>query len=128
MPAAQIGTDVTVFTLAGNALVGVLHDAEITIQVKEVEAKGVADTDDWPQHVGRSTTIRGNMEIADGGSAVLMGTANSSNPAVSYSITTGAGTYSGTALITSIGHRFERDNIQMHPVEMKVRGTHSVTV
>ena len=126
MPASKIGSNVTVWSLGGSAVVGQLHNAEMEFEVKTAEAKGISDTDDWPQEVGRAFTVRGEMEII--GSAFAMGTANSSTPTLVLAFTTGAATYAGTAVLTRASHRVERDGLQMLNVELKGRGAMTVTV
>lgn len=127
MPAVKIGGDVTAFTLGGSAMVGQMQNAEMTINVKTAEAKAVNDTDDWPQQVGRGGEIRGEMMIFAAGSAALLGTANSSNPAVAFTFATGANQYSGTAVITSVSHRTERDGLQVYNVSMLTRGAVTIS-
>lgn len=127
MPAEVIGTQVSVWTLGGNAFVGVLFNAKHEISVKTAEGKGVNATDDYPVPTGRSGRITGQMGIASGGSAVLAGTANSSNPKVAYTETTGAGTYSGTAVLINHSHNWERDGLQTIDVELLTQGVQTVT-
>lgn len=125
MPTRKIGTNATVFTLGGSAFIGDLVNGVAEITVATQEGKGIADTDNYPVPVGRSMRITGELEVS--GSVVLMGTANSSTPTVTFAATTGAGTYSGTAVISSISHRFEREGIQTFSVTLDSQGAVTVT-
>ena len=127
MPAVKIGGDVTAWQIGGSAMVGQMQNAEMVINIKTAEAKAVNDTEDYPQHVGRGGEIRGEMMIYAAGSAALMGTVNSSNPAVAFTFATGANQYSGTAVITSCTHRVERDGLQMYNVTMLTRGAITIS-
>ncbi len=124
VPTRKIGGDVSVFTLGGSAFVGDMINATHEIEIKTAEGKGVADTDDYPVPVGRRLTITGELMVA--GSVNLMGTANSSLPTITFSSTTGAGTYSGTAVITNISHKVEREGLQTFNVTLVSKSSFSV--
>lgn len=118
-PTRKIGGDVSVFTLGGSAFLGDMINATHEVEIKTVEGKGIADTDDYPVAVGRSLTITGELMIS--GTVNLMGTANSSTPWVAFTSTTGAGSYTGTAQIMNISHKVERENEQTFNVTLKAR-------
>lgn len=125
MPTRLKGQNVSVFTLGGTALVGDVVNANIEIAVATQEGKGVADNDNFPIAVGRALKITGELQCS--GSVVLMGSAYGGT-AVSFSVTTGAGTYSGTAVVTSISHRIEREGIQSYNVTLDSQGAVTVTI
>lgn len=120
MPVRRIAAQASVFTIGGSAFIGDLINGVAEITVATQEGKGIAETDNFPIPVGRSFRLNGELQAS--GSIVLMGTANSSNPLVSFTANTGAGMYSGTAIITSISHRFERESIQSYSITLDAQG------
>lgn len=93
---------------------------------KTAEGKGAAETDAWPVLTGRETTITMDIMVPSPGTATLTGTAFTSNPTGTFSINTGANTYSGTAVLMNAAHGIERDGLQTISVTLATRG--SVTV
>lgn len=120
MPVRRIAAQASVFTIGGSAFIGDLINGVAEITVATQEGKGIGETDNFPIAVGRSFRLNGELQAS--GSIVLMGTANSSTPLVSFTANTGAGTYSGTAVITSISHRFERESIQSYSITLDAQG------
>lgn len=115
------GVNVSVFTLGGNALVGELTNATMEMNVATAESKGVADWWNDPQAVGAALRITGELQAS--GTIALMGTAATTNPVVSFTATTSARTYTGTAVISSIAHRVEREGLQTYNVTLDSKGS-----
>lgn len=120
-PTRKIGGSGAAFTLGGSAYVGDLVNCTCEVEVKTAEGKGVLETDDYPVEVGRRLTITGQLEVS--GTVALMGTANSSTPRLSFSVDTGAGTYAGTAVLTNISHKWNREEIQTFDVTLVSRSS-----
>lgn len=125
MPTRKIGGSGSVFTLGGTTWVGDLEQCTISMEVKTAEGKGVTDTDDFPIATGRAMTIDGSLMVS--GSVTLAGTVNSANPALSFSVNTGANTYGGTAVITKLDHKWSREDLQKYDITLKSQGTVSIT-
>jgi hypothetical protein len=125
MPDRKTGLDVSVFTLGGTTYIDDLQDAEIIGETKDAEGKGINDRHDFPVAVGTSGRIEGNIMVAS--VAALMGTVLTGTAVVTISVNTGANTYGGNALLSSVGHRIERDGLQMQRVSLKFQGTPTVT-
>lgn len=96
---------------------------KIDVSNKSSEGKGAGDTDAWPVLVGRETTISLDLMVPKPGTAVFAGTALGSNPAGTFSINTGAGSVSGTAILTTLGYSVERDGIQTQSITLTTRGS-----
>ncbi len=90
---------------------------------KTAEGKGAGDTDAWPVLTGRETTITLELMVPNPGTAVFMGTALGTNPAGVFSINTGGGSVSGTAVLTACSHGVERDGIQTQSITLMTRGS-----
>lgn len=125
MPTRLTGVNVSVFTLGGNALVGELTNATMEMTTATTDTKGVSDWWADPQAVGASFRITGELQAS--GTLALMGTAATTNPVVAFTATTSARSYSGTAVISSIAHRIERENVQTYSITLDSKGTVLVT-
>jgi len=123
--ARKTGLDVSVFTLGSTTFIDDLQDAELVGNTKTAEGKGIKDRADFPIAVGTGAEIRGNIMVAS--TASLMSTILTGTALVTVSITTGANAYSCNAILTEVGHRFEREGIQMMRVSLKTQGTVTVT-
>lgn len=124
MPTRIPATQATIFTVGGSAHIGNLINCTIEITNATQEGKGVADVHNYPVFVGRSYRLDGELFAA--GSIVLMGTANSSNPVVGFTADTGHARYEGTAIISTISHRVEREGLQTYAITLDSLG--SVTI
>ena len=125
MPTWKKGTDVTVFTLGGTAMIGVLHDCDIEMKVGSENAATIGQISENPQPVSRARRITGTAGVD---SAVKLAAAiEGNNPSVSFTVNTGSAIYSGNALLTQVTHRNGRGKLQEETFEMLVQGDWTVT-
>ena len=123
MPNRKTGLDFSAFTIGGTAYIGDIENCEVQVQNKTAEGKGVAEIDDWPVLVGRKSSFTGVLEIPATGTAAFAAFATSLTPAGTVLITTGAGGgFSGTAVITDLKWRAQRDDVQRVDVTFETRG------
>ena len=122
MPNRKTGLDISAFDVMSGAYIGDLLNVEITKRNKTDEGKGIADIDDFPVLTGSSWEAQAELLVAGSASMALMDTAVGDNPAGTVRLVTGAGTYSGTAVITEARHRMEREGIQHFTITLTGRG------
>lgn len=123
MPNRKTGLDVSVFNTMTQAYIGDLTDIEVNVNNLVEEGKGIADRDAWPVLVGRETTLRATLQVlSSAGTATMVGSAVSNDPSGTVTLTTGAGTWSGTAVITDMSHKMTRNGITTVDVTMACRG------
>lgn len=122
----QTALDWTTVNIFGTDYIALATSIKFTADIKTAEGKGIADIDAWPVLAGRENSVSLDLMVPKPGTASLMGTAQSANPSGTISLNSGANTYSGSAVLTNVGHTVERDGIQMQSVTLGIRG--SVTV
>jgi hypothetical protein len=119
------GLSVTLFTIGGQALVGALEEATYEITNLDEDGSGVNEASEEPELVGRQRRITGTAMVDT--VAALITIAESSNPTVAFSFNSGGMLYSGTLLVTTVGHQVRRKSLQKQQFTMKVYGTPTVT-
>jgi len=124
----RTGINLSSVTIFGTDYVSDVSSWEVTIDNKTAEGKAAQDTNDYPVAVGRGMTFTGELMMPASGAIGLIGTAASSVIAGSVSIVTGTATYVGSAMLTNVRHRIEREGIQTVSVELKSVGDMTVTV
>ena len=113
------GVSVSVFTLGGASLVGVLTDSTVSIDIAEEDGSGVNEFWGESEATGGDWQITGTALVED--VASLMTLAIAANT-VTISYNTGGNTYAGTGLITQAGHQIKRKALQTQSFTIKGKG------
>lgn len=133
MPNRKTGLNYTVFGFMGSAYLGDLVNATLTLNNATAEGKGIADTAAFPILVGGDWSLEGELQIPIAnstygfmGSAVAAYPTSDATPLVgpvgTVLLSSGAGSYSGTCVLTSVRHHGERSGIQTMTVTLAGRG------
>lgn len=117
--------DVTVFTVGGQALIGVLTDCTVESSVLDEDAASVNEIDEDPEPVARQRRITGTALVDT--AAKLMQIIEGANPVVAFTFTTGANSYTGNALVSRVSHGTPRKRLPTETFELKVKGVLTVT-
>ena len=97
MPTRKSGLDVSVFTIGGTAYLANLDNATLTINIDSEEAKGIADSWNYPWATAKGWSIEADSFVAS--AATTLTDAATGDALCTIAFTTGGGTYSGTGLI-----------------------------
>lgn len=116
----RTGLDVSVFTLGGTAYLCALDNATLTVNVDSEDAKGVCDEWNYPWALARNWTIEADIFVE--AAAALVTDATSGDAVVTVAFTSGANTYSGTALIKTASHSVSRSSLQRQKVTLEGQG------
>lgn len=133
MPNRKTGLNYTVFGFMGSAYIGDLVNATFTLNNTVVEGKGIADVAAFPILTGGDWSIEGELQIPIANSTYgFMGSATGAYPTTDATplvgpvgtvlLATGGGSYSGTAVLTSVRHHGERSGVQTMTVTLTGRG------
>lgn len=114
-------SDCTVFSLGGTAMITALQNATIVSEVKDEDAAGVHDVWEYPWAVKGRWHIEADI-FAESIAALmpLVGTV------VTVTFTTGAGSYSGSVLVTMGSHQVNRDSLQVQKAMLKGQGAATI--
>lgn len=116
----KTGLDVSVFTLGGTAYLADLENATLSVNVDSEDAKGIADDFAYPWATARSWSIEADTFVAS--AAAILSDAATGDSVVTVAFTTGAGTYSGNALIKSASHSTSRGALQRQKFTLEGQG------
>lgn len=120
--ARKVALDVSVFTIGGVDLLCDVENFNVRREVREVDAGGICDQDEFPYAVRQGWTAEGDLFVA--ASAPLMADADAQ---VTFTANTGANTYSGTGLLTTRDHSVTRDGLQKVTFTIRGQGPLSVS-
>jgi hypothetical protein len=109
-------------TIGGTALAADCQNARIRIAVKTKEGKAVKDAADWPVPVGVNLTIQGDFACSGTVLPAIIGSALSATPVVSFAVATGAGTYSGSAVIVDAEQKAETEGLVSYSLTLNSQG------
>lgn len=110
----------SVFTIEGTTLIGELMDVTISVSLGDEDASAINEVDDDPVPVSRSTTITGSCFVDV--SATLVAKALTADPVVTFVVTTGGNSYSGTGLLSTASHEVKRKSLQKQSFTIKSKG------
>ena len=113
----KTGLNVTVFTIGGAVYLGDLTDASITLNNNNEDGKGVGDIWGKPVYTKKNWELSGNLSVSYSHSTTVMASCVA-GAAVAITVTTGAGTYTGSVLITSVGHKISK-GVQTYSLSAK---------
>lgn len=116
---------VSVFDVNSAHLIDEVESAELVMENKDVESKGVKERWDDPVAVGSNWRVEATLYVAT--SAEVLAIAAGTNPYVTLAISTGANQYAGNALVSQVGHSFKKDDLQMQKVTFKGKQALTVT-
>lgn len=123
MPDRKTGLNASIFNPISQTLIGDLMNIEFSTENRTQEGRGIADIDDWPVLVSAGSRLTATLLVPSTvGTIGLMGTALSVNPAGTVLLVTGAGSYSGTVVISEITHTINRDELQQYNITLLFRG------
>lgn len=115
----------TVFTLGGDSMVCHAEECVINSSIESEDGSCINEVGAEPVAMGRARSISAQGLVDD--EAVFMQLIEASNPVVTVAVTSGANTYSGSALITSASHTIARRQLQRQSIELQIIGALSVT-
>lgn len=118
----KTGLDWASVSIFGASYLADAQSIRIDVEEKTAEGKGIADIDDWPVLVGRSTVVTMDIQVPSPGTATLMGTAFSTTPNGVGTLAGPFGTVAGTCALQNIGGHTEREGIAVMPITLKFRG------
>jgi len=120
----KTGLDVSVFTLGGTAYLADLENATVSVNVESEDARGIADAWSYAWATSKSWSIEAETFIAS--SAAILADAASGDSLVTVSFTTGAGSYTGNALIKTASHSSNRGALQRQKFTLEGQGALTV--
>ena len=123
MPTRKTGLDVSVFTVGGNAYLGNLDNATLTVTVDTEEAKGISDQWNYPWATARGWSIEADTFVATTAPTLL--DAATGDALVTIAFTSGAGTYSGQGIIKTASH--STGNKQLQKEKFTIEGQGALT-
>jgi len=115
-PIRKDNLDISVFTINGTDYICDMKDCSIEYQVQTEESRGVCSGNSYPWAVSDSWQLSG--EIFVNSSASVFST-SFNNSMVTIVFNTGAGTYTGSAQVTSVSHVVGAAKIQTQHITMQ---------
>lgn len=119
------GVDVTVFTIGGETLVGIINNADYETNVATEDGGSINEISEDPEPVGRSRRITGEANIDD--EAAFVALCEAASPIVTFSFNTGANTYAGSGVLSQVTHRTRKRALQTETFTIMVKGTPTIT-
>ena len=118
------GTDVSVYTLGGTALIAELENAEVIVENQTEDGSGVNEPWSEMEIVGKSWRVEYEGHI--GTVAALIAEA-ADDGAVTVAITTGANQYAGNGVVRTANHQTNRRSLQKQRCTIEGVGALTVT-
>lgn len=119
------GIDVTVFTIGGETLVGILNNADYESNVATEDGASINELSEDPEPVGRSRRITGEANVDD--EAAFIALIEGASPIVTFSFNSGANTYAGNGVLSQVTHRTRKRALQTETFTIMVKGTPTIT-
>src|SRR5690349_4622703 len=116
-PVRHPATDTLLFTLDGNELITAFENGTIVFNVKDEDASGAKDQYTYPWAQKGDSHIEVDLFVEETAALMpLVGTA------IAFSLSTGAGVYSGSCLVTMGNHQIKHSSLQRQKGMLKIQG------
>lgn len=121
---ALTGLDVTLFSLGGTAMVGMLENATLEVTNATEDAAGVNER--WAENtiVGSNWRIEGELNVATVAGILTEAVGDG---AVSVAFETGGNDYTGNGVVETASHQVNRRSLQKQRVSIQGNGALTVT-
>lgn len=120
----QTGLNVSIFNIDGTAYLADLDNATLSLNIESEDARGIADEWSYAWATSKSWSIEAETFVAS--DAAILADAAAGDSLVTVAFDTGAGAYSGTALIKSASHSASRGALQKQKFSLEGQGTLTV--
>ena len=116
-PVRHPATDILLFTLGGTAMITAFENGTVVFNVKDEDASGAKDLYTYPWAQKGDSHIEVDLFVE--ATAALMPLTGTS---ITFSLSTGAGIYSGQCLVTMGNHQIKHSSLQRQKAMLKIQG------